>query len=112
MGRAFAQALALAGAAVAVTARSPEQLNETVRLIESAGGRAVALVGDVADPEDVQRVVASVQQQLGPVDLLVNNAGMPGPLVPTWQAEPQTWWRTLEVNLRGPFLFTHQVLPG
>jgi NAD(P)-dependent dehydrogenase (short-subunit alcohol dehydrogenase family) len=112
LGQAFAQALAAAGASVAVTARSADQLEETVRMIREAGGRAIGLPGDVTDPAAVESVVATAQQQLGPIDLLVNNAGIPGPMVATWQADREHWWQTVEVNLRGPYLFTSMVLPS
>ena len=76
LGRAFAQALSAAGAVVAVTARSEDQLAETVKLIESAGGRALAIVGDASDPQSVEQAVTTVEEELGPVDILVNNAGV------------------------------------
>lgn len=75
IGRAIAQALAAAGASVAVVARSADQLAETVSSITSANGRAIALTTDVMDQSAIERAVAQTEQQLGPVDLLVNNAG-------------------------------------
>jgi NAD(P)-dependent dehydrogenase (short-subunit alcohol dehydrogenase family) len=54
----------------------------------------------------------AVERALGPVDLLVNNAGLAGPIGPTWEAEPEAWWRCLEVNLRGPMLACRAVLPA
>src|SRR4051794_22451562 len=68
LGRAFAQALATAGAAVAITARTESQLHEPRRLIEAGGGTALAFPADVTDPPAMQRVVAEVESQLGPVD--------------------------------------------
>ena len=112
LGRAYALRLAQAGAAVAVVARSSDQLAETVRLIELEGGRALALTADVSDRAAVQGVVAEVEERLGPVDLLVNNAGVAGPTVPAWEAEPNDWWRCLEINLGGPYLCARTVLPG
>ena len=112
LGRAYARALATAGAAVAVAARSADQLVETVGLIEEAGGRAVAVPADVADRPAVEALVAEVERRLGPVDVLVNNAGVGGPLGPFAAADPEAWWRCLEVNLRGPALCARAVLPG
>jgi NAD(P)-dependent dehydrogenase (short-subunit alcohol dehydrogenase family) len=112
LGRAFAQALAGAGAAVAITARSEDQLNETMRLIEDAGGQVVAITADVSDQDAVEQVVATTEEQFGPIDLLVNNAGVGGPIVPAWEVDPGQWWRTIEINLRGPFLCTRVVLPS
>ena len=112
IGRAMAQALARVGAAVAVVARSGDQLAKTVALIEGEGGRAVALPADVTDQHAVERAVAETERQLGPVDLLVNNAGGGGQVGPLWEVEPDEWWRCVEVNLRGPFLCTRAVVPG
>jgi NAD(P)-dependent dehydrogenase (short-subunit alcohol dehydrogenase family) len=112
IGRAIALGLAQAGAAVAVVARTESQLAETVALIEQAGGRAVAYPVDVTDQQAVEQMARGVEQQLGPVDLLVNNAGAGSPVGPTWENDPDEWWRCIEVNLRGPFLCSRAILPG
>ena len=112
LGRAFAQALSISGAVVAVTARSEDQLAATVELIESSGGRALAIAGDASDPQRVEQAVATVEAQIGPVDILVNNAGVPGEIKEEWLTDPEEWWRTLEVNLRGPYMFIRRALPG
>jgi NAD(P)-dependent dehydrogenase (short-subunit alcohol dehydrogenase family) len=112
IGRAIAIGLASAGASVAVVARSEDQINETVGLIAQAGGRAVAVPVDVSDPEAVERMVREIERALGPATLLVSNAGLAGPIGPTWEAEPGGWWRCLEVNLRAPMLCSRAVLRG
>jgi NAD(P)-dependent dehydrogenase (short-subunit alcohol dehydrogenase family) len=112
LGRAFAQTLASAGALVAVLARSAEELAETVALIQSSGGRAREFQLDVTDAAAVRGAVADIEQSLGPVDLLVNNAGSIGPIGPFWQIDPESWWRVMDVNLRGSLLCAHAVLPG
>jgi NAD(P)-dependent dehydrogenase (short-subunit alcohol dehydrogenase family) len=112
IGRLVAEALAEAGAAVAVTARSEDQLAETVASITGSRGVAIALPGDVSDPGSVTEAVHEVERRLGPVDLLINNAGISGPLGPTWEVDAGDWWQTFAVNLQGTFLFTHAVLPG
>jgi NAD(P)-dependent dehydrogenase (short-subunit alcohol dehydrogenase family) len=109
IGRAIALRLAKEGWAVAVTARSADQLAETVKLAE---GRMIALPADVADPVAVKALAQTVEQQLGPVSLLVNNAGTAGPFGPFWESNPDDWWRCEEVNLRGPMLFCRELLPG
>ena len=111
LGRAFAQALAGEGAAVGVTARSEAGLAETVESISSKGGRAVAVTADATDRSAASRVVAEVTQRLGPVDILVNNAGVAGPMAADWEVDPEEWWWTQEVNVLGPFLYSHAVLP-
>jgi len=112
LGRAFAIALAKAGARVAVTARTAEPLAQTVAMVERAGGRALAIPGDVSAPDAVAHVVRTAESQLGMVDILVNNAGAVGPLGYDWEVDLEDWWRTFEVNVRGPFLYARAVLPG
>jgi len=112
IGKAIAMGLARAGASVVVIARSGDQLAETVREIIQLGFRAISLTADVSDPGAVERMAVEVEKSLGSVDLLVNNAGLPGPIGPTWETDPADWWRCLEVNLRGPMLCSRAVLPG
>jgi NAD(P)-dependent dehydrogenase (short-subunit alcohol dehydrogenase family) len=112
IGRATAAALAQAGASVAVLARSADQLDEVVADIARAGGRAVACPADVTDRAAVESAVAVVGRTFGPIDLLVNNAGVGGPVGPLAEADPGEWWRCVEVNLRGPLLCCRAVLPG
>ncbi len=112
LGRAFAQALAEESVAVAVTARSKDQLAETVKLIESAGGRALAIAGDASNPQSVEQAVTATEQQLGPVDILVNNAGITGQVKEDWLTDPDEWWQVLETNLHGSYMFARRVLPG
>ena len=76
IGEAAALALAAAGAAVAITARREQRLHELVSRIESSGGRAIALPGDVADEAVASRVVAETAVRLGRLDILVNSAGV------------------------------------
>jgi NAD(P)-dependent dehydrogenase (short-subunit alcohol dehydrogenase family) len=112
LGREFALTLAEAGAVVAVIARSEEQLVETVELIEQTGGRAIAIPLDVTDQLAVESAVAKVSHQLGSIDILVNNAGVYQAAGRVWEANPDAWWRELEINLQGPFLCMRAVLPG
>ena len=112
IGKAVAIGLAKAGASVAVVARSEDQLAETVGEITQSGSRAISVTADVSDPGAVERMVHEVEKSLGSVGLLVNNAGISGPIGPTWEADPEDWWRCLEVNLRGPMLCSRAVLPG
>jgi 3-oxoacyl-[acyl-carrier protein] reductase len=109
IGRGIALGLAKQGWEVAVTARSADQLSETVKLAE---GKVIAVPGDVSDRTSVKALVRSVEFMLGPVSLLVNNAGIAGPLRPFWESSPEEWWRCQEVNLRGPMLCCRELLPG
>lgn len=112
IGRAIALAQTQAGAKVAVAARSRQQLDETVTVIAKTGGQALAIAADVTDEAAVERMVEQTVQQLGPIDLLVNNAGIARDGTPIWEAAAGEWWRVLEVNLRGPFLCARAVLRG
>ena len=112
LGRLLAETLATAGAMVVVTARSDDQLAETVASIRQVGGEALALPADASDVQAVDTVVAEVERRFGRVDLLVNNAGLPGPIGPVWEVDPVAWWETFTVNLQGLFAFTRAVLPG
>lgn len=112
IGRAIARVLATAGAAVAAVARSEEQLAETVAIIAEEGGRAISHVADVTDQCAVEKMVAQAECRLGPVDMLVNNAGRFYAVGPTWDVDPEEWWDDVETNLRGTFLCTWAVLPG
>ncbi|HLO00956.1 MAG TPA: SDR family NAD(P)-dependent oxidoreductase [Pyrinomonadaceae bacterium] len=111
IGRAIALALAKAGAKVAVLARSQDELEETVALIGSMGGLAKAFSADITDAEKISDTIEKVEQSLGPIALLVNNAGAVGPIGPFWESDPDAWWRGVEVNLRGAVLCARFVLP-
>lgn len=112
IGRAIALAFAEAGAAVAITSRTPEQVEETATLLRDRGAPYVALPGDVSLPHDVKRVVDATERELGPVGVLVNNAGITGPYGPVWEVDAEHWLYTQQVHLGGAFLFTHAVMPA
>jgi len=112
LGRAFAQALAASGAAVAITARSQAEVQETAHHILAAGGQALAFPGDVTDAPTVTHMVAAVEQHFGPIDILVNNAGVITPIGPLWEVDPIAWWHTLDIHIRGSFLYARAVLPS
>lgn len=111
LGRVLAQGLAGAGAAVGLIARSTDQLAESVRIVEESGGVAVAATADVADPRAAAAAIAQLRHHLGHIDLLVNNAGVSGPVGPAWEVAEDDWWHTVEVNLRGVELCSRLVLP-
>lgn len=111
VGQVLALGLADAGAVVGLIARSPGELAESVQLIEAAGGVAVAASADLSVPEAAATAVEKLRLELGPVDLLVNNAGICGPIGPAWDVQEEDWWRTIEVNLRSVALCSRLVLP-
>jgi NAD(P)-dependent dehydrogenase (short-subunit alcohol dehydrogenase family) len=112
LGRGMALALAAAHAAVAVMGRNETHLAEVVEEIQRAGGQAAAFPADVSDAAAVEHAARQIEQQLGPISLLVNNAGVVGRPGPIWESTLEGWQRTLDVNLTGAFLCAKTVLPG
>lgn len=111
-GKAIALRLAAEGAAVALVSRSQDQLEAVAAEIRAAGGRAAVAPADVTDRAAVAGAVKAAEAALGPIGLLVNNAGVPGPFGPLWLADPDRWWASQAVHIRAPVLFLHAVLPG
>jgi NAD(P)-dependent dehydrogenase (short-subunit alcohol dehydrogenase family) len=112
IGRAIALALSEAGAAVAVCARSHDDVTGVAAEIADRDGQAVAVRCDLTHRHEVEDMAARVEAAFGPVDVLVNNAAQPGPVGPLAAADPDQWWQTLEVNVRGPLYCARAVLPG
>jgi 3-oxoacyl-[acyl-carrier protein] reductase len=110
IGAAIAKALAAEGWPVAVNYRSDrEGAERVVREIEERGGRAVAVQADVADPDAANTLVEGVEKELGPVLVLVNNAGMRADALSP-QIDDEAWSRVLETNLSGAFRITRRAL--
>ena len=107
IGANMARELADGGARVAVAARSRDQV---ASVAEEIGGIAIEL--DVADGTAVERAVAETERELGPLDLLVANAGIGGPEGETWDVDAEEWWRVFEVNVLGVHLCCRAVIPG
>jgi NAD(P)-dependent dehydrogenase (short-subunit alcohol dehydrogenase family) len=107
IGARIARELAGAGARVAVAARTREQVEEVAREIDG-----LALEVDVSDRADVERMVAETERELGPIQLLVANAGIGGPEGLTWEVDPDAWWQVFEVNVLGVHLCCRTVVPG
>lgn len=107
IGARIARELADAGMKVAVSARTAEQVEEEAREIGGLG-----VVADVSRPEDVERMVADVEHALGPMDLLVNNAGISEWEERAWEVGVEDWWRVFEINVLGAYLCCRAVIPG
>jgi len=112
LGRAFAQALLAAGARVAITGRTAPELHETAVQLSSAVNQVLAIPAEATDPQGTPQVVATVEKRVGPITLLINNAGQNRAFGPIGVVDPIAWWNQVEVNLRGPFLYANAVLPG
>jgi 3-oxoacyl-[acyl-carrier protein] reductase len=107
IGAGIARELAAAGARVAVAARTRAQVEE---IAQEIGGLPIQV--DVTDREAVERMVAEAERELGPIDLLVANAGVANGSGPLWESEPADWWHVFEVNVLGVYLSCRTVLPG
>lgn len=113
IGRGIALAYGAAGARVAVAARTEAELEEVVSTIRGDGGQATAFPADLADPAVPYRLAAAVKDRLGPVEILVNNAGIgssarPGPIL---EFDDDFWELTLRLNLTAPYQLVKAVLP-
>ncbi len=111
IGRAIARAFAEEGAHVALMGRTKKNLLEVQKELKPHGVKTAVLPGDVADEGTVSRCVAAAEQALGPIDVLVNNAGIFAQ-APLEKIDALVFDRILAVNLRGPFLMCRAVLPG
>jgi 3-oxoacyl-[acyl-carrier protein] reductase len=112
LGRGFALGLAKEGAAVAVNALHPEKVQETVAEIEVHGGKVLAVSGDVAQKQAVERVIREVIEAWGRIDILVNNAGINPFILPAERIEEAGWDRVMAVNVKGVFLCCQAAFPG
>lgn len=111
IGRAFAERLAADGAAVAILDLGDG--TETVDAITAAGGRAIAVRTDISDPDSVAAAAEHVEQELGAVHILVNNAGIhPDPPIPFLEMSFDQWRRMLTINLDSMFLVTRAFAPA
>jgi 3-oxoacyl-[acyl-carrier protein] reductase len=107
IGASIARELAEAGMRVAVAGRTAEQ-------VEAVGWElgGLGLVGDVSEWSEVESWVRRTETELGPVDLLVANAGVGNQEGPTWEVPVEAWWRIFEINLLGVHLSCRAVIPG
>lgn len=108
LGRHFAAVLAQAGARVVVAARRLERLESLVSELEQAGGQALAVAMDVTDSDSVLTALTTVENQFGPVEILINNAGIgdPRPFLETTEAD---WDRMMDTNLKSAWFLAREV---
>lgn len=114
IGRATASMLAEHGARVVISARSAEELDEVVASIQATGGMAAATTRDLSNRTETQRLIEEATKPFGPINILVNNAGVgsSGDLRPIAQFQDSFWDLTLEVNLTAPYLLAKAALPS
>ena len=112
IGRAAALAFAREGARVVVASRRVDQSQETVRLIEAAGGEAFFVQADMKKPAEIAALVARAVERFGRLDYAFNNAGIEGdPFVPVAELSQATWDDVIAVNLTGVFLCMKHEIP-
>ena len=117
IGRAAAISFAKAGAAgIAVAARSDlSSLQQEMQEAATAAGRKAPLIKpmalDILDQQSIERTAKETESALGRLDILINNAGAMEEFTPTLDSDPDEWWRTWTVNIRGTYLVTRALLP-
>lgn len=111
MGEAIAKTYARAGAAVGLIDRQAEALDQVVEAIQGEGGRAFGQVADVRCYEEIEQAVQSIEAELGPIDILVNAAGL-GIYKVFEELTESDWDTTFDVNVKGVFLVSKAVVPG
>ena len=112
IGRAMALANAAAGAHVVVVARTATEVEATAQAVRDEGGAATAVTLDVLDLRAVEAAFARIALEVGPIDILINNAGVFSAIGPIWEVDPDSWWRDVEVSVRGTFNTCRAVLPS
>ena len=112
IGRAIALAYAREGARLALAARSEPELEQTVAAVSEQGGEAIAVPTDVTSQGHTERLAAAALERFGRIDVLVNNAGISGPIGPLQDNDVTEWVDTINVNLTGTFLVCRAVIPA
>jgi NAD(P)-dependent dehydrogenase (short-subunit alcohol dehydrogenase family) len=112
IGRAIAERLAEEGASVTLLARTYADIDSVAAGIIARGGAALAVAADVTDVRSVSTALAAAAARFGPVRVLVNNAGTPGPYGPIGVADPEEWWASQKLHQFAPLLLMTTVIPA
>lgn len=112
IGRSAALALAGQGLKLALVARNKAEIEAVAGEIKALGGTAQAIPFDLGQLERIEELAGEVEEKLGPVEILVNNAATIGPFGLFWETDPAEWAKVLEINLVSPFRLIRAVLPG
>jgi len=112
VGQRIALALASHGASVALVARSKPLLDETARMIASKGSKAIAIPADLREPSAADAIKTAVEQQLGKPSILVNGAGIFGPIQAIKDSDPKWWLETISINALMPYLLCRAFVGG
>jgi NAD(P)-dependent dehydrogenase (short-subunit alcohol dehydrogenase family) len=110
IGLSIAQRLLVSGASVALWDIDPNALDHARQQLASLG-KVAGIVADVTSIQSVAAATAETIRTFGKIDILVNNAGIAGVNAKVWETDPAEWQRVLNINLTGPFLVCHAVVP-
>jgi len=111
LGRASSLEMAKEGASLVILSRTPLELKETAKSIKTLGAEVIPITADVSKPKDIERVVDRTIKHFKKVDILMNNAAIIGPVSPVFMIDQKEWEEALNINLRGPYLFSKEVIP-
>jgi NAD(P)-dependent dehydrogenase (short-subunit alcohol dehydrogenase family) len=112
IGRAIALLFAREGAKLLLNGTTKEAIEAVAGEINHDGGRAIAYQADIADEENVKRMIEITLSEYGKIDILVNNSGIAGPTAPVVKVSLEDWQRTFDINLTGAFLCAKYALPS
>ena len=112
IGEAVALALAREGATLAIASRTQSELDAVAERIRGLGGKVQVILADVSRHSDVTRLVETVLGSYNKIDILVNAAGIYGPIGRVWEVDVEEWTRAIQINLLGTFMCCHAVLPS
>jgi len=111
IGKALALEFARNGSSVVCCARTEKDIQETAAMIKKENGQCLSVATDVSDKLQVHKMVERTIKHFGRIDVLINNAARIPVIDGLWEVDPDLWWEELAVNLRGPMLCSHEVLP-
>ena len=117
IGRAITLSFAKAGAScIAIGARSDQitlekDIKDAAVAAKKVAPKVLQIKLDVTDQKSVERAAADIEKEFGRLDILIHNAGVLGNPAPIGDSDPENWWKTWDVNLRGPYLVTRAFLP-
>ena len=112
IGKAAALLLAKEGASVAALGRTEDELQATVDAIKNDGGKAIMLLADISDAEEMERALGEIDKAWGRLDIVFANAGINGVWAPLEELTPDEWDKTININLRGTFLTVKYAVPA
>ncbi|MEX0343315.1 MAG: SDR family NAD(P)-dependent oxidoreductase [Rhizobiaceae bacterium] len=110
LGRSIALALAGAGANIAICSRTQSELDSVKAEAEALGVTCHSEAVDLSNPDSTETFCKNIVGAFGPVHILVNNAGAELDIRPIAESDPAKWWKTVEINVRGPYLVTRFLL--